>query len=52
MVEKDPKYVVHHLGYFLLFWVLGVDVSEGEHPVLPHGALQQAAGAQNRQHVR
>lgn len=47
MVEKDPEDVVHHLRYFLLLGVLGVDVSEGEHPVLPHGALQQAAGAES-----
>lgn len=46
MVEQDPKDVVDHLGYFLLLWVFGVDVSKGEHPVLPHGALQQAAGTQ------
>lgn len=44
MVEQDPEDVVDHLSYFLLLWVLGVDVSEGEHPVLPHRALQQAAG--------
>lgn len=48
MVEQDPKDVVHHLCYFLLLWVLGVDVSEREHPVLPHGALQQAAGTQHK----
>lgn len=47
MVEQDPKDVVHHLGYFLLLGVLGVDVSEGEHPVLPHRALEQAAGTQH-----
>lgn len=47
VVEKDPEDVVHHLCYFLLLWVLGVDVSERKHPVLPHGALQQAAGAQS-----
>lgn len=52
MVEQDPKDVVHHLGYLLLLWVLGVDVSEGEHPVLPHRALQQAAGAQHKHCVR
>lgn len=49
VVEQDPKDVVNHLGYFLLLWILGVDVSEGEHPVLPHGALQQAAGPQHKQ---
>lgn len=48
VVEQDPKDVVHHLGYFLLLRVLGVDVSEGEHPVLPHRALQQAAGARHK----
>lgn len=52
MVQKDPKYVVHHLSYFLLFWVLWVDVSEGEHPVLPHRALQQTAVAQHKEDVR
>lgn len=45
MIQEDPKDVVHHLGYFLLLWVLGVDVTEGEHPVLPHRALQQTADA-------
>lgn len=48
VVEQDPKDVVDHLGYFLLLRVLGVDVSEGEHPVLPHRALQQAAGTQHK----
>lgn len=48
VVEQDPKDVVHHLSDFLLLWVLGVDVTEGEHPVLPHGALQQAAGTQQQ----
>lgn len=43
MVEKDPEDVVHHFRYLLFLWVLGVDISEGEHPVLPHRALQQAA---------
>lgn len=47
VVEQDPEYVVHHLSYFLLLRVLGVDVAEGEHPVLPHGALQQAAETQH-----
>lgn len=51
MVEQDPKDVVDHLSYFLLLWVLGVDVSKGEHPVLPHRALQQAAGIQHKHYV-
>lgn len=48
VVEQDPKDVINHLSYFLLLWVLGVDVSQGEHPVLPHGALQQAAGTKTQ----
>lgn len=49
MVKQDPKDVVNHLSYFLLLRIFGVDVSEGEHPVLPHRALQQAAGTQHNQ---
>lgn len=45
VVEKDPEDVVNHLGDLLLLGVLGVDVSQREHPVLPHGALQQAAAS-------
>lgn len=45
VVEKDPEDVVNHLGDLLLLGVLGVDVSQRKHPVLPHGALQQAAAS-------
>lgn len=51
VVEKNPEDVVHHLSYLLLFWVLWVDVSEGEHPVLPDRALQQAAGAEIQTYI-
>lgn len=40
MVQKDPEDVVNHLCDLLLLWVLGVYVSQREHPVLPYGALQ------------
>lgn len=43
MVEQNAEDVVNHLGDLLLVRVLGVDVAEGEHPVLPHGTLEQAS---------
>lgn len=52
MIQKDPEDVVNHLCDLLLLWVLGVYVSQREHPVLPHRALQQAAAREvKRKHV-
>lgn len=42
VIEKDAEDSVHHLCDFLLFCVSRVDVAQGEHPLLPHRALQQA----------
>lgn len=47
VVEQDPEDVVDHLRYLLFLWVLGIDVAQGEHPVLPHRTLQQAAGGEH-----
>lgn len=43
MVKQNAEDVVNHLGDLLLIRVLRVDVAEGEHPVLPYGALEQAS---------
>lgn len=42
VVEQDAEDGVHHLGDLLLLAALRVNVAEGQHPVLPHRALQQA----------
>lgn len=42
VVEQDAEDGVHHLCDFLLLAVPRVDEAQGEHPLLPHGALQQA----------
>lgn len=47
VVEQDPEDVVDHLSYFLFLGVLGIDVSQGKHPVLPHRTLQETAGAKH-----
>lgn len=47
MIEQDPEDVVDHLRYFLFLRVLGVDVSQGKHPVLPHRTLQETAGTKH-----
>lgn len=44
VVEQDAEDGVDHLGDFLLLVVARADEAEGEHPLLPHGALQQAPG--------
>ena len=41
VVEQDAEDGVHHLCDFLLLAVPGVDEAQREHPLLPHGALQQ-----------
>lgn len=42
VIEKDAEDGIHHLCDFLLFGVSRVDEAQGEHPLLPHRALQQA----------
>ena len=42
VVEQDAEDGVHHLGDLVLLAVPGVDEAQREHPLLPHGALQQA----------
>lgn len=42
VVEQDAEDGVHHLRDFLLLGVSRVDEAQGEHPLLPHRALQQA----------
>lgn len=48
VVKEDAEDGVDHLCDFLLLVVSGVDVAEREHPLLPHGALQQAPATQHR----
>lgn len=42
MIKQNTEDGVHHLCDFLLLAVPRVDEAQGEHPLLPHRALQQA----------
>lgn len=42
VVEQDAENGVHHLRDLLLLAISWVDEAQREHPLLPHGALQQA----------
>lgn len=44
VVEQNAEDGVHHLCDFLLLAASWVDEAQGEHPLLPHGALEQTPG--------
>lgn len=49
VIEQDAEDGVDHLCDFLLLAVARVDEAQGEHPLLPHRALQQAPGGGGEQ---
>ena len=53
VVEQDAEDGVHHLRDLLLLAVPRADVGQGQHPLLPHGALQETpVHAHARTHTR